>query len=492
MKFILMRFYDGGGLATHKIVRCNEDDLVDHCEKFEQEWLQLLYRHPEKQWAFMAREIFEYSPKPGEAINKEIIPGIFCCVPLSLNKDYNTDVLYSDKKFKLLKQQTDLISDTLTTNNKFVRLADVIITWNYIQHFYPYFNVVERDWDEVLLETLSESLRDKNKDEFLLTLRQMMSHLNDGHGYVQDLNANDGRLPVKLDLVESQVIVISSKDSSKFKIGDIFLEIDDKNIKKELLKAEKYISGSKQWKRNRALNQICIGPKNIKTKIKLLRNKDTIICFALKDYDRYLKSDKPKFMEFDNNIFYVNLNNSLMKDIDIHIDKIIEAKGVIFDLRVYPENNHEILSYLIDKKTSQNWMQVPQIIYPDHKNFRFKKFGWKLKPKYPQIKGEIVFITSSRAISYAESVLGFVEGYNLGEIVGQQTAGANGNVVCFSLPGNYIVQFTGMKVVKHNGSQHHTIGIKPTVYVEKTIEGVKSGRDEFLEKAIEVLNDKIK
>lgn len=32
-------------------------------EKFEQEWLQLLYKHPEKQWAFLAREIWDYSPK---------------------------------------------------------------------------------------------------------------------------------------------------------------------------------------------------------------------------------------------------------------------------------------------------------------------------------------------------------------------------------------------------------------------------------------------
>ncbi len=37
-------------------------------EKFEQEWLQLLYRHPEKQRAFMAREIFDYSPKFAEFI----------------------------------------------------------------------------------------------------------------------------------------------------------------------------------------------------------------------------------------------------------------------------------------------------------------------------------------------------------------------------------------------------------------------------------------
>ena len=37
-------------------------------EKFEQKWLQLLYKHPEKQWAFLAREIWDYSPKFAEFI----------------------------------------------------------------------------------------------------------------------------------------------------------------------------------------------------------------------------------------------------------------------------------------------------------------------------------------------------------------------------------------------------------------------------------------
>ena len=46
--------------------------------------------------------------------------------------------------------------------------------------------------------------------------------------------------------------------------------------------------------------------------------------------------------------------------------------------------------------------------------------------------------------------------------------------------------WTGMKVLKHNGSQHHGIGILPDIYVSKTIQGIKDGRDEFLEKAIEI------
>jgi len=36
--YILMRFYEGGGLADYKIVRCdNEDDLYKECVQFEQE-----------------------------------------------------------------------------------------------------------------------------------------------------------------------------------------------------------------------------------------------------------------------------------------------------------------------------------------------------------------------------------------------------------------------------------------------------------------------
>ncbi len=84
--------------------------------------------------------------------------------------------------------------------------------------------------------------------------------------------------------------------------------------------------------------------------------------------------------------------------------------------------------------------------------------------------------------------MSFIEHYKLGEIVGQPTAGTNGNVNVINLPGNFRVTWTGMKVVKHDGSQHHLIGIQPTVPAERTIKGVIEGRDEFLEKALEIIN----
>jgi C-terminal processing protease CtpA/Prc len=113
--------------------------------------------------------------------------------------------------------------------------------------------------------------------------------------------------------------------------------------------------------------------------------------------------------------------------------------------------------------------------------------GWNLTPKEPRIEGKVIFLIDSSAISYSESFLSFVEHYKLGKLLGQPTAGTNGNVNVFSLPGGYSVSWTGMKVVKHNGSQHYLIGIRPDIWVYRTIEGVKQNRDEFLEKALEVM-----
>jgi C-terminal processing protease CtpA/Prc len=103
------------------------------------------------------------------------------------------------------------------------------------------------------------------------------------------------------------------------------------------------------------------------------------------------------------------------------------------------------------------------------------------------LKAKKAFLTDGRAISYAESCLGIVENYKLGEIVGGPTAGTNGNINPIELPGGYTVVWTGMKVLKHDGSRHHGVGIAPTVPVTRTIAGVVAGRDEILEKALEIV-----
>jgi C-terminal processing protease CtpA/Prc len=109
---------------------------------------------------------------------------------------------------------------------------------------------------------------------------------------------------------------------------------------------------------------------------------------------------------------------------------------------------------------------------------------WELAPAAPLVTARRAVMTDARAISYAESTLGIVENYKLAEIVGSTTAGTNGNINPFSLPGGYQVVWTGMKVLKHDGSRHHGVGIRPTIPIEPTRAGLASGRDEVLERAL--------
>jgi C-terminal processing protease CtpA/Prc len=54
----------------------------------------------------------------------------------------------------------------------------------------------------------------------------------------------------------------------------------------------------------------------------------------------------------------------------------------------------------------------------------------------------------------------------------------------FTLPGGYTLVWTGMKVLKHDGSRHHGVGILPTIPVTPTRAGIAAGRDEILERGI--------
>jgi C-terminal processing protease CtpA/Prc len=75
----------------------------------------------------------------------------------------------------------------------------------------------------------------------------------------------------------------------------------------------------------------------------------------------------------------------------------------------------------------------------------------------------------------------------LGELVGEATGGTNGNANSIILPGGYEVEWTGLLVLKHDSSRHHGLGIRPTVPVNRTRDGVAAGRDELLERAREIL-----
>jgi C-terminal processing protease CtpA/Prc len=208
-------------------------------------------------------------------------------------------------------------------------------------------------------------------------------------------------------------------------------------------------------------------------------------------FDFFNEQTRAKVAELEPGVFYLNLDQITDEDFNRAMPKLEQAKGVIFDLRGYPRLGDPISFFarLSDKPlTSAQWL-IPEISRPDRQQTGFRRSNWQIAPRAPFLKARKVFITDGRAISYAESCLGIVEHYKLAEIVGAPTAGTNGNVNSMRLPGGYSVYWTGMKVLKHDGSRDHGVGILPAVPVAGARAAIAAGRDEFLERAIEVVKN---
>ena len=69
-------------------------------------------------------------------------------------------------------------------------------------------------------------------------------------------------------------------------------------------------------------------------------------------------------------------------------------------------------------------------------------------------------------------------------VVGNQTAGADGNVSNIVLPGGYAAGFSGIGVFYPDKTPTQRVGIVPDVEVRPSIAGIREGRDEVLEEAL--------
>lgn len=439
----------------------------------------------------------------GETVTKQITPDVYAHIPLVLYRNDKGTLGATPKSIHALKQlQKQLASIDVTKaplDDENVRLADIVITWNVLQHFYPYFDVVKVDWEQTLTKTLEQSLKDSTADQFFQTMRQMLEKTQDGHSLVQHITQSreQAYLPISVQWIEEQVVIANAKEGIDLKPGDIIVNIDGQSATSYFKQLEKYISGTMQFKRWTAAQQFVAGYIGKEAKLTVQRGESKFnICIPFSDRDKVV-DEFVRSVSIDkvaDEIYYVNtaqVTPDLFKE---RLNELANAKGVIFDLRGYPTRNEiihpEMLSYLIDWQITTPKFDIPIFLYPDRdqRNDSYLNLQSAIEPLQPKFKGKIVFLTYGASYSLVEVVMGSVEHYRLGEIVGETTAGVNGNINHINLPGGIDVRWTGMRVLKHDGSQHHLIGIQPTIPVKRTIKELREGRDIYMEKAIEVIN----
>jgi C-terminal processing protease CtpA/Prc len=376
------------------------------------------------------------------------------------------------------------------------RLAGVVIAWNVFQHFYPYFDVVDTDWSQVLEEALVGALEAGDEAAHHNVLRRLLARLYDGHARTYQRDATDVCVPqLRLAVVEDRLVVLKAGGNAARSVaaGDVLLKIDGEPATQVLAEIEELTSGATpQWRHERALRELLAGPlgSRVQFEIQTPTGEQTLV--SVPRYVAYWsvapQGLRPnRVTELEPGILYVDLTRVDDGDFEAALPQLAAAHGIIFDLRGYPQVSIGTLGHLIDAPVESPQMWVPLVTRPDQQDLGFEFYSWDLEPEAPRFTGRIAFLTDGQAISYAETYLSIVEHYQLADIVGEPTAGTNGNVNQFSIPGKYTLYWTGMRVLKHDGSQHHGIGIQPTVFVSRTIQGIAEGRDEQIERALQVV-----
>lgn len=425
----------------------------------------------------------------------DLVPGVHGRVPLVTFGS-------QDGTLPTAKLPANWQSGQLQTPNvlhRTTRLAAVAQAWNVFQHFYPYFDVVAVDWAVELPRALKSAAIASDRATAGETLSRLVAALKDGHGNVGFADRNrDGFFPAAVRWCGEDLVVCglheSAKDISK---GEVVLAIDGTSTAQLYADMCEQVSAATDgWARSRTQSMFATWPTANPAKVKLRRLDGSIHEVLLRRCEAYVMDTSEQRpangASLSDGIVYFDLNRASLAELEGHLDALAAAKGIVFDLRGYPgDAGVALMGMLVTKRgKSAKWI-VPSVQLPDRAGWKWRELGrWDVRPKQPHLGAEIAFLTDGRAISYAESIMGIVEAYELGDIVGATTAGTNGNVNPFEVAGGFRISWTGMRVLKHDNSQHHGVGIAPTVPVTPTAAGIAAGRDEVLERAVELLKKK--
>jgi hypothetical protein len=441
--------------------------------------------------------LFESFPKKNEVIKENISESLVCSIPLALPTgihENKSGTLGSTEKslsnYQNIKENLLNMDPNMTSENENTRFAGIIVTWNVLNHFYPHLHEINSDWKNQLEVSLKDTADDQSREEYQRSLMRLIEKTSDGaaSSFARYLYS-DTRFPFTMDIIENKVVVTEVttdiEPKSPLKIGDIILQVNEKNSIERIEEVSKELSGSPHLKSIIAMDSFHYLEK---ATFKIDRD-DQIIDLVVNSKDHlsfgHLEQEEP-FIELEEGIYYLKYGaDKVFKE---NIDVFSQAKRIIIDLRApyYPiALMEEVISHLTKNPIKGPIKKIMQTIYPDQKSATYAESSDEVLPKEPFIHGKVVFLTNSGTRDQLEYLLTYIKNHQLAQIVGQRTAGIVGNTQTYSIPGNLTGTFTGMEVLNAKGNPINGVGIEPDLTVTRTLKGVSKGEDEFITKALE-------
>lgn len=387
--------------------------------------------------------------------------------------------------------------------SKAISLLELFRYWNYVEYFFPYKYKTDQHWNSVLTEMIPKFLTVNNDKDYQLTLAELVAKTDDSHAFLYSallsLNLYGNRkIPVEYSYAEGK-LVVTKINSNRFhettllNIGDIIYDINGQTIPQIINSLSKYIPASNSWGKINKVKNMLLFSNSDSLSVKVERNGQN---FAVK-VKTYFVNDiihekipaaslKWKFMDDKKKIGYVNMGIISKGDLDGMYTHLKSAESIIFDLRNYPRMTIFPLSdLLLPKSTVYYQFNFPETDYLG-KFYSKKNSIGKKNPEY--YKGNIIVLVDQNTQSQAETTTMMLKQHPKAKIIGSHTSGANGDIIRFKIA-DLDTCFTGLGAYYPDGREMQRVGIIPDIIIKPTVEGIKNGKDEVLERALEYIKN---
>ena len=425
--------------------------------------------------------------------------------------------------------------------DKNLRLLALYRYWNIIRYFFPYKYLTDKKWDDVLRAYIPVFINAKTALEYQLAVLQLASETNDTHARIlsgeneTDLlrgtryaplwtNETDSLrgtryAPFQVRFIENKLTVTEYfkpklKETAGLEIGDFITHVNGKKIENIIDSIKVYYPASNEAARMYYMATDLVRSNNHSIHI-VYNSSGTIKQKELTMYERsYLNMDEPNSkLSYDSimidkdSAFIGYITLETIKDTEIsQIKKAFKnAEGIIIDIRNYPAAfvPFTLGGFFTSKRKPFAKFTTGNLNNPGEFNFsrnvsflnnnagnRGSLYDFENPISENYFHGKLVVIVNEETISLGEyTAMALRAGENT-VIIGSQTQGADGNVSLIPLPGGIKAGISGIGVYYPDGRGTQRTGIVPDIEVKPSIQGIREGRDELLEKAIEfILND---
>ncbi|GAA4151833.1 hypothetical protein GCM10022217_05980 [Chryseobacterium ginsenosidimutans] len=469
---------------------------------------------------------FDWYQKNGKisSENKTLLNSIY-------NHRYNFELLKESKLVSDEKKYPFPKEDNLPLGYRLLTLAKI---QGIVDYLFPHKYIMDKGFDSYFKNSLDENSGINSRKDFEILLARLVSKFKDSHAisfykqlnYRKDIFHASYLSPFDFQIVDDHILVthiifpeICSK--AQINVGDRIFSINGKSIpqiikeKGELLSTsntEKLVYIISKYENNLIwtddLSQKTLEVKSAKnkkfsTKIDMIDPSDKEKYDLIFNYlqDKIKKIEKREIVHKDVAYFKVNetlgfINNVDDDKMDAVMDSILsnaaQKKAIVFDMRGYPDWGGFFFHYLY-KYFSPTENYFGKYYQPNLKNlgtFTYKDQSITYFPSIPgktihNYKGKVFILvypdTRSASEWYSMSLQKI---FPQSLTIGQQTSGADGDMVKVNLPGDYILEFTGNGIFYPDNSQTQQTGIRINELIKYKDQDILESRDLEFERVL--------